>query len=194
MTVVDLGPAASRMADLVRGVPDGRLDGPTPCPAYTVGDLLDHIRGMATAFTAAATKTVWELGEEGPSGDASRLGEDWKASIPRDLETLAEAWRDPAAWTGMTRAGGHDMPGEIGGLVTLTELVVHGWDLARASGQPYSCEPAMLRAVHRFVAHARRSDDPPEELFGPVVSVPDDAPLLDHVIGLTGRNPAWSPG
>jgi len=31
-------------------------------------------------------------------------------------------------------------------------------------------------------------------LFGPVVEVPDDAPLLDRVIGLTGRDPAWSPG
>jgi hypothetical protein len=30
-------------------------------------------------------------------------------------------------------------------------------------------------------------------LFGPVVEVPDDAPLLDRVIGLTGRDPAWSP-
>ena len=192
-TVLDLTPASRRMADLVSAVPDQLLDGPTPCPHYTLGDLLDHVGGMALAFTAVARKTARQTGDQQPSGDASRLGEDWRTRIPRDLEALAEAWKDPGAWAGTTRAGGHEMPGEVAGLVALDELVVHGWDVARASGQPYDCEPVLLRAVHRFIAHARRSEASPEGLFGPVVSVPDDARLLDHVIGLAGRDPAWSP-
>ncbi len=53
---IDLGPAAQQMADLVRSTPDDRLTAPTPCPAYSVGDLLDHIGGLAKAFTWAATK------------------------------------------------------------------------------------------------------------------------------------------
>ena len=56
MTRVDLVPAARRLAVLVRAVPDERLANPTPCPAYTLGDLLDHVGGLAIAFTAAATK------------------------------------------------------------------------------------------------------------------------------------------
>lgn len=195
MRLVDLEPATRRMADLINGVPDELLDGTTPCPAYSLGDLLDHVGGLALAFTAAATKDTRDIGSQPPSGDASRLGDDWRTRIPRDLAALAEAWRDPAAWTGKTQAGGVELPGEVAGVVALDELVIHGWDVARASGQAYDCDPASLDVVHRFV---EQFSGPGQEaaragLFGPVVEVADDAPLLDRVIGLTGRDPAWSP-
>ena len=88
------------------------------------------------------------------------------------------------------------MPSEVAGAVALDELVVHGWDVARAIGRPYSVEPELLEAVHAFVAPLAEPDPPmPREgLFGPPVAVPADAPLLDRVIGLTGRDPAWSAG
>jgi uncharacterized protein (TIGR03086 family) len=196
MTAVDIEPATRHMADLVRGVPDELLDAPTPCPAYTLGDLLDHVGGATLAFTGAAKKTFGDETSQGPSGDASRLGTDWRTRIPRDVAALAEAWRDPAAWTGTTQAGGIELPGEVAGLVVLDELVIHGWDIARASGQPYDCEPTLLEALYGFVA---QFSEPGQEavregLFGPVVAVREDAPLLDRVIGLTGRDPTWSPG
>jgi len=196
MTPVDLEPAARRLADLVGGVPDDLLDAPTPCPAYTLGDLVEHVGGAASAFTGAAVKDLGDATSQGPSGDASRLSDDWRTRIPRDLAALADAWRDPDAWTGMTKAGGVDLPGEVAGLVALDEIVVHGWDIARATGQPYGCDTPSLEAVNAFVS---QFSEPGQEearagLFGPVVEVPGDAPLLDRVIGLTGRDPAWSPG
>ena len=196
MTLVDLEPAARRLGDLVSSVPDELLDAPTPCPAYTLGDLLEHVGGAASAFTGAAAKDLGDATSQGPSGDASRLSDDWRTRIPRDLSALANAWRDPAAWTGMTKAGGVDLPGEVAGLVALDELVIHGWDIARATGQAYDCDAPSLEAVHAFVS---QFSEPGQEemragLFGPVVEVPEDAPLLDRVIGLTGRDPAWSPG
>ncbi|MGH8999494.1 MAG: TIGR03086 family metal-binding protein [Acidimicrobiia bacterium] len=196
MTLVDLEPATTRMADLIRGVPDELLGGPTPCPAYTLGDLIDHVGGLTVAFTAAATKGGGEIGSEGPSGDAARLGDDWRSRIPHDLAGLAVAWRDPGAWGGMTRAGGVDLPGDVAGLVALDELVVHGWDVARASGQPYDCEDALLDAVLGFVTQfsGPGQDADRAGLFGPVVDVPEHASLLDRVLGLTGRDPSWSPG
>ena len=196
MTPVDLEPAARRLADLVAGVPDELLDAPTPCPAYTLGDLVEHVGGAASAFTGAAVKDLGDATSQGPSGDASRLGDDWRTRIPRDLAALADAWRHADAWTGMTKAGGVDLPGEVAGLVALDEIVIHCWDVARATGQPYDCDTPSLEAVNAFVS---QFSEPGQEearagLFGPVVEVPDDAPLLDRVIGLTGRDPAWSPG
>lgn len=195
MTFVDLKPATRRMAELISGVRDDQLDGPTPCPEYTLGDLLDHVGGLALAFTAAAAKAAGDMGSQAPSGDAARLGDDWRTWIPRDLAALAQAWRDPAAWDGMTRAGGLELPGEVAGLVALDELVIHGWDVARASGQAYDCDRAMLDVVQGFVAQFSGPGHEAERegLFGPEVEVPDDAPLLDRVIGLSGRDPAWSP-
>jgi len=183
------------MADLIAQVPDDLLDEPTPCPAYTLGDLVDHVSGLALAFTAAARKAPVPGAPERASGDASRLGTDWRNRLARELDALAEAWRDPAAWTGATRAGGIDLPGEVAGLVALDEVVVHGWDVARASGQPYAVDGDLLEVVHGFLAPLAQpgQESMRDDIFGPAITVPADAPLLDRVIGLTGRDPAWSP-
>jgi uncharacterized protein (TIGR03086 family) len=187
MPVLDLGPAAEEMLALIVGVPDEMLGRATPCPAYRLGDLIDHVGGLARSFAAAAAKDRGPLTAAAGSGDAARLGEDWRTRIPRDLSALAAAWQDPAAWTGMTRAGGTDLPGEVAGLVGLDELVVHGWDIARASGQKLTPDPASVEAVHGFLAAAGG-------MFGPVVAGPAERPLLDQVIGLAGRDPDWAPG
>jgi uncharacterized protein (TIGR03086 family) len=192
---VDLEPATRQMTQLLAGIPDELLDGPTPCPAYRVGDLVDHVGGLSLAFSAAATKESSDAVSQGPSGDASRLGADWRTSIPRDLAALARAWRDPNAWTGMTKAGGVELPGEVAGLVALDELVIHGWDVARATGQEFHCDQHLLEAVHTFVAQfsGPGQEEARAGLFGPVLPVPDDAPRLDRVLALAGRDPAWSP-
>lgn len=184
----DLWPAARRMAGLVQRVPDDALDRPTPCTDYTVGDLLDHIGGSARAFAAAAAKAPFD---GAPSGSAARVGPDWRARIVRDLEDVAEAWRNPDAWTGMTAAGGVDLPAEVAGVVALDELVIHGWDLATATGQPAGYDGPGLEAVHANVQHFR--DAGVDGLFGPLVEMPDDAPLFDRILGLAGRDPAWEP-
>jgi uncharacterized protein (TIGR03086 family) len=193
---IDLGLAAQRLADLVARVTDDELGKPTPCPAYTVGDLVEHVGGLALAFTAAADKESNEYNDrEPPPGDASGLGDDWRARIPRDLAAMAQAWRDPEAWTGMTRIAGSESPASVVGLVAADELVVHGWDVARATGQPYEPEPAVLDAAKSFLVMVASPDAPagPDVAFGPSRAVPDDAPLLDRVLALAGRDPGWSP-
>jgi uncharacterized protein (TIGR03086 family) len=194
MTFTDLAPAAQRMSDLISSVPDDLLSGPTPCRSYALGDLLDHVDGLALAFTAAATKSVGDGAPQGPVGNAARLGDDWRTRIPRHLAALTQAWRDPAARTGMTRAGGIDMPGEVAAVVALEELVIHGWDVARASGQAYDCAEPTLEVVRGFVAQFAGPDqaDLRGEAYGTPVAVAQAAPLLDHVVGLAGRDPAWS--
>lgn len=120
------------------------------------------------------------------------LVDDWPTVIPAVLAELAAAWRDPKAWTGMTMAGGVELPGEVGGLVANNELVVHGWDLAVATGQSYEVAAENLDASWEMVAQTPDEPGTRHGLFGPVVPVPDDAPLLDRVLGGAGRDPAWS--
>ena len=60
-TFPDLAPAARRMADLVVSVPDAALTDPTPCPDYTLGDLIEHIGGCAVASGFAVSPVVGRL-------------------------------------------------------------------------------------------------------------------------------------
>ncbi|AKE91519.1 TIGR03086 family metal-binding protein [Rhodococcus aetherivorans] len=191
--ILDLAPAAHEMARLVGALTHEQLARPTPCAGTTIGDLVDHVGGLSLAFTAAAGKAVGDHTGQGPSADASRLGDDWRTRIPGQVLALAEAWRDPGAWTGTTQAGGIDLPGHVAGIVALDELVIHGWDIATASGRRFSCDPAALAACLSFVAATTDEERAAGGLFGPAVAVSDDAPDLDRLIGLSGRDPSWRP-
>jgi uncharacterized protein (TIGR03086 family) len=76
------------------------------------------------------------------------------------------------------------------GTIALTEVVIHGWDLARATGQPYDTDPRAVDAILPNVEQTA-AEGPVEGLFGPAVPVADDAPVLERVIALSGRDPAW---
>jgi len=194
MARVDLRPTTSTLADLVRGVRDDQLSERTPCPSYSVADLLDHIGGLSVAFRVAATKE--DLSGHAPSADGSRLEDGWRDRIAVALDDLGEAWQQPSAYDGMTMAGPVEMPADLAALVALDEVTVHAWDLAVATGQPYPADPAAVAACREFVA----GFEPPPGgaaddggLFGPPVAVPAAAPALDQLIGATGRDPAWTP-
>jgi uncharacterized protein (TIGR03086 family) len=191
--MLDLTPATGMLTKVVTDIGDDQLGGPTPCRDTTVADLLDHVDGLCLAFTAAAVKDG-VAGSQAPAADGSRLGPDWRMRISGRLAQLATAWQDETAWAGMTRAGGVDLPGDIAGQVAINEIVVHGWDIATATGHDYACETELIQAAYAFVqAAVAQSPDGSPGLFGPPASVPESAPLLDRLIGLTGRDPAWRP-
>ncbi|MEU2425825.1 TIGR03086 family metal-binding protein [Streptomyces sp. NPDC007851] len=187
-TMIDLGPQARIVAELAERVTDEQLAAPTPCPDYAVHHLLAHVTGLSVAFRDAARKALGVTTDHRPGATLPELVPGWRRALPEALDALAEAWRDPAAWSGMTRAGGVDLPGEVAAAVVADELVVHGWDLARAAGLEYAPDPAALAAAHGFLAMAAQDGRGP---FGPLVPVPEEAPLLDRTVGLSGRDPAW---
>jgi uncharacterized protein (TIGR03086 family) len=188
--MIDIGLAAERMAGLLGNIDEDDFAAPTPCPDARLGDLIDHVGSLSSAFTEVAHKRPGEAPPAPP--DAANLADDWQHEIKQRLATLAAAWRDPSAWEGTAQVAGNELPAEVAGLVVLDELVVHGWDIAVASGQPYEPTDAEIEAASGFVS----SFDAPRDgnLFGPAVPVPDDAPALDRLLGLTGRDPKWQPG
>ena len=193
MDLIDFGPATATLRRLVLGTRDDQLGDPTPCDAYTVGDLVQHIGGLTLAFTGAAHKQPVPGAEQGGTGDASKLEIGWRLLIARDLEVLAESWRNPAAYEGSTMAGPVELPGSEAAVVALNEVVVHGWDLAAATGQRYAVDPTSLAICTEFA----RSFSTPEtaamrgDAFGAVIDVPDDAPALTRLLGMMGRYADW---
>ncbi len=78
----------------------------------------------------------------------------------------------------------------IGGMV-LGEFVVHGWDLARATGQEPEWDDEVLSFVYReleMTAEQGREMG----VYANRVAVPDTASLLDKLLGMTGRDPLWT--
>ena len=189
MTVPDLEPAARTLVTLLDGVPDAALDAPTPCADTPVAGLLDHLMGLSEGLRASAAK---EPDHGAPKASADTLDPRWRTVLPKRLDALVAAWREPAAGEGLTSAGGVQMPAADIAVVTLDELVLHSWDLARATGQPYEPEPADITTIMRFLESFGSTEGTPG-LFGPAVPVRDDAPAFDRALGLSGRDPGWRP-
>jgi hypothetical protein len=92
------------------------------------------------------------------------------------------------------------MPGAamVDGVVS-SDLVLHRWDLARATGQDDTIDPAELERMWPElqqipdVMRVPGAFGPGIVVFGPAVEVPPDAPLQDRALGLLGRDPAWTP-
>jgi uncharacterized protein (TIGR03086 family) len=187
----DLHAASDRMIRLLEGTPNDSMEAPTPCPDLSLGALIDHVGGFARVFAASATKELGELTAQPPDPRADNLELGWRARMASDLSTLADAWDAPDAWEGMTQAGGQELPGAMAGRIALDELVVHGWDIAQATGQHFECEAATLGEVEATVQQVRGGNDGDiPGLFGPVVPITDDADPLERVLSATGR-PGW---
>jgi uncharacterized protein (TIGR03086 family) len=198
--LLDFEPAADEVANLVAGVSDDQLTARTPCEDYSVAALLDHLMALTVAFRVGAAKAsaepggMAELADESPPGEATadHLRADWRDQLPRRLAALSAAWREPDAWEGQSEVGGVTLPAEVLGKVALTEIVLHGWDLARATGQRVTIDETSAQTALDFTSMlaAPGQEDLRNNIFGPVVEVPPDASVFDRALGLSGRDPS----
>jgi uncharacterized protein (TIGR03086 family) len=161
---------------VVAAIGPDQLDRPTPCPDFDVRALIGHLLEWGPALVAAGYRA--EPTTSYPDLDGY-------------LDAIAAAWGRPQAWTGTASLGGHEMPATTMGGMVLGEVVVHGWDLARASGQPVDWPEELLDFL---CAEVDRTGEQGRAMgvYGPVVPVPPEASTLDRLIGLTGRDPGWT--
>jgi uncharacterized protein (TIGR03086 family) len=190
---LDFAPPVRQLRSLLLGITDDQLGRPTPCPEWTVGDLLDHLIMLSRVFTQAAQKKADVPGTDTapPPPSAANLPPQWRSRLTVVLEDLAIAWRAPSAWEGTARAGGATMPALETGTIAVNELTMHGWDLARATGQEYAADPRLLEPLIEFLSQGPAEGTP--GMFGPVVVVDDEADLLEQAVSLAGRDPRWRP-
>jgi uncharacterized protein (TIGR03086 family) len=184
--VIDLKPACHEMNKLLAGLTDDQLASSSPCTEYTVGDLVDHVDLVSRGATALARHATPP--GAGPGPDAAHRDPHWRDSVTQHVRELGAAWDDPVAWQGSVNMPGSDFSNEMWGKITLTELIVHGWDIAQATGQSFDLPEHTLQAcldhVATFVPNA-----PFPALWGPPVDVAPGAALLDRIVAITGRAP-----
>lgn len=197
MTAADLVPgAAAPLLVTIRSLTAADLARPTPCADYDVGALLNHLLFWAPSLAGAARREPVPP----PAADESAVdlvaGGDPVARLQAAVAAVADAWSDRAAWEGTVTMGGPpELPAATIGGMAVGELVVHGWDLARATGWDARFEAmtdpdAMDLLLQELAVNGALGRD--MGLYGPEVAVPASAPALHRVLGLTGRDPAWT--
>lgn len=184
--------AVGPVVEVVQNIRQEQLSSPTPCAEYDVRGLINHLLFWGPSLEGAGRKQDVPPPAASESG-ADLASGDWSSALVSQLRRTAEAWSVPEAWHGTTRLGGpEETPAATVGGMVLGEMVVHGWDLARATGQSPSWDDDIVELVHREVA-ANAGLGREMGIYGAEVPVPDDAPLLHRVLGLTGRDPRKDP-
>lgn len=184
--------AAAPLIEVIHNITPNELSEPTPCTEYDVGKLVNHLLFWGPSLEGAARKEVVAPPAKTESDVDLTRGE-WATTLQEQLQRITAAWSEPGAWQGLTRMGGPmELPASLIGGMVLGELVVHGWDLARATGQHPTWDEDLLRYVHEEVAKSAEQGRQ-MGIYGPEVTVPASSSTMDRVLGITGRDPDWTP-
>ena len=175
---------------LVDGVKPDQWTASTPCSEWNVRQLLHHLTNGNAIFATLAS------GERSPGPiTAEERATDWLGSDPAaGFRSTANVMHDAFVMPGFLE-GRFETPfmGEQDGPtivhMRMNEHLIHGWDLARATGQPADFPDALAEEALRLW-QTRLGDRPRTGMpFGEPVAVPDDAPAIDRLAAFLGRQP-----
>ncbi|WP_027928385.1 TIGR03086 family metal-binding protein [Amycolatopsis benzoatilytica] len=181
-----LAPAAAELVRVAAAAPSSTA--PTHCADYDVRGLVNHLLYWGPWLDAALRREPYE--PPAPTeAEASLAGDDWLPRLTKLTEQLVSTLQKPESWTGTVKFGPRDLPAAVIGDMVLGEFVFHAWDLTKASGTELNCSDEAAEAVLAFALgmgeQARAGG-----VFGPLVEVPDGAPVLHRALGAAGRNPS----
>jgi uncharacterized protein (TIGR03086 family) len=142
--------------------------------------VLEHMIGGATAFAAAFR------GDEAPSAPGEAPA-DPVAGVGAALGELVAAVQSPGALDRTIAAPFGDVPGDAFARFVVLDGLVHGWDLANATGQPYEPPAPLVEAVEAFAREAIVPAMRDAGMFAPALECPDGAPGIERLAAFTGR-------
>jgi uncharacterized protein (TIGR03086 family) len=184
-----LSDAAEAAARVVDGVRDGQLADPTPCTEWDVRALLNHLI-LWTSYSLEKRAHGESVSEELMATDFAAQP-DFAARYRAQVDRALEAWADPAAWDRKLDMMGSATPASDIAALNIAEMILHGWDLAVATGQEYTvAQAAAVVALDAITANAELFRQ--YQGFAAEVPVPDGASVLDQALALSGRDPSRS--
>jgi uncharacterized protein (TIGR03086 family) len=170
-------------AKLVVNLNDSHLDAPSPCAGWDVRATLNHLLGATWMFTLV--NQGQESGED--AGDV--IGDDpGRAVATAATENLA-SWRRPGAFEGDRSYPFGTFPASMAAMINLEEVVVHNWDLAKASSQDLTIDSDIAQMVYDWGLSIPLDEFRAHGAFGAEVAVPETASMTDRLVGLLGRQP-----
>lgn len=181
----DYAARGERFARVLDGA-DGRWDSPSPCAGWDARAVVRHVIETERELLerhGLAVPPAPDLGA-GPTGPVAAA---WRAHLAATVAVLTD---DVLART----YDGFFGPTTIGATLRdfyTWDLLVHGWDVARATGQPHVISDADA-AAHDAAADGWGDALYAEGICGPAVEVPADASPGDRLLGRLGRDPGWT--
>ena len=182
--------AAAEAAKVVNGVPEGTLDAPTPCRDWDLRTLLNHTI-LWTSYSAERRAHGESVAEDLMTKDFT-AEPGFRDDYARQIDRAVQAWADQKAWAGEIGVMGDATPAADVGAMLIMEMVLHGWDVAKATGQEYNADDAVAEAVLDTVT-AQAELFRKYQGFADAIEAPADATAFDRALRLSGRDPDWKP-
>ena len=180
--------AAAETARVIAGAKTTALDQETPCTEWDLRTLLNHTI-LWTAYSAERRAYGESVAEDLMSKDFTAepgYPGEYQAQVARAVQ----AWSRPQSWEGDRNVMGSATPAADIAAMLIMEMVLHGWDVAKATGQDYQCGNDLAQAVLETIK-AQAELFRQYQGFAAEVPVPDDAPAFDRALSLSGRDPSW---
>jgi len=169
---------------IVRGIDPVELDDSTPCEDYDVRGLLNHVvSGNLWVEPLVSGQTIEEVGDR---YDGDLLGDDPSAAYDASARVAGDAFARPGAMEAPVAVSYGPVPGEVYAGHRFIDVLIHGWDLAAATGQDSTLDPELVETCWEIVR-------PQLDLlqgsgaFGNEVDVSDDADSQTRLLAVLGR-------
>jgi uncharacterized protein (TIGR03086 family) len=168
----------------VDGVSPDQMGHSTPCDDWDVRTLLNHIvSGNWWAGELMAGRTIAEVGDK---YDGDVVGDDPAAAYRASADAAAAAFNQPGAMDLPAAVSYGPVPGSVYAGHRFIDVLVHGWDLAKGTGQDTTLDPELVEACIAVI-EPQRAELSGSGAFGSNVDIADDAPAQTRLLAMLGR-------
>ena len=186
----EMAAASAEAARVVGNVPPNALDTPTPCGDWDLRTLLNHTI-LWTSYSAERRAHGESVAEDLMNKDFT-ADPGFREDYARQIGRAVTAWSEPKAWEGELGVMGDATPAADIGAMLLMEMALHGWDVARATGQEFATDEQTARALEDIV-QAQAELFRKYQGFADAVEPPKNATAFERALTLSGRDPDWKP-
>lgn len=176
--------ALAHTTQMVAGIGDDQWELDTPCAKWNVGELVQHTVGVMANFAGGAANT-------GPVGDPAEfdLGADAAATCGSVAADCVNNWTARGELESIVTLGENEFPGMVGLSINALDAYVHGWDIAKATGQDTTLDADICTGLLAFAQQAVPAAPREGDNFHAVVDTGADASAQDQLLGYLGRRP-----
>ena len=170
---------------IVAGISDDQLSASTPCSEFDVRGLLNHVvSGNWWVAPLVDGKTIEEVGDR---LDGDVLGDDPSAAYEASAKEAGAAFQQAGAMERPVAVSYGPVPGEIYAGHRFMDVLIHGWDLAKATGQDTTLDPELVEELRVRVVDPQKDLLRASGMFGEDLDVPADADAQTRLLAELGR-------